>query len=113
MACHSRLTYYRQRRLSHRAQRLPRGTIIMIQALSRLCWKKLPLSLATKRRAKQFLFQRMPWLFRSMPAYQRWRLFNPDTADNPAHPTGHGTARTHSNGNRCSGAHIAGDFIRQ
>jgi glycosyltransferase involved in cell wall biosynthesis len=58
----------------------------MITALSRLCWKKLPLSLATKRRAKHFLFQRMPWLFRSMPAYQRWRLFNPDATAN------HGTA---------------------
>ena len=63
----------------------------MIQALSRLCWKKLPLSLATKRRAKHFLFQRMPWLFRAMPAYQRWRLFNPHAADNPVHPTSHGT----------------------
>ena len=50
----------------------------MLHAIYRLCWTHAPLPLGIRRRAKDFLFRRCAWAFRSLPAYKRWRLFQPD-----------------------------------
>jgi glycosyltransferase involved in cell wall biosynthesis len=50
----------------------------MLQSFCRLCWDRLPLPVSLKRRARNLLFRVFPGLFRGLPAYQRWRLFQPE-----------------------------------
>lgn len=50
----------------------------MLQTVSRFAWRAAPLTLQGKRAVKDFCFRWFPSLFRSLPAYQRWRLFQND-----------------------------------
>jgi glycosyltransferase involved in cell wall biosynthesis len=51
----------------------------MLTAIGRLFWLVLPLPLVGRRAVKDFLFRLFPAAFRSLPAYQRWRLFHPES----------------------------------
>jgi hypothetical protein len=52
----------------------------MLQSLCRLCWERLPIPLAWKRRGRDLLFRLCPPVFSGLPAYQRWLLFQPAAA---------------------------------
>jgi len=60
----------------------------MLSGLLRRIWRRLPLSLADKRKVQALLFRILPWAFRHSNSYQVWKALYPeaDTCTSKAQP---------------------------